>query len=175
MTGEKFTKKEIVDVIYENTGMSKTDIKFVFDAVFNTIKDALIGGFSVELRGFGVFEVKIRKARSNARNPRTGESVLGHPHGIVDFKPGKELKQEVWPLREKQKAEFFRTTGQHPLDPTNESPLPMPSLPSSSSSLPLPSALTSSLPLSSFSSSPLPPIETHETIKNQETGISARS
>jgi integration host factor subunit beta len=111
MTGEKITKKEIVDVIYEDTGMSKSNIKFVFDAVFDTIKDALVKGYAVELRGFGTFEVKIRKARLNARNPRTGETVRGCAHGIVDFKPGKALKQEVWPLKEQQQPNLYIPEG----------------------------------------------------------------
>jgi integration host factor subunit beta len=62
------------------------------------IKDALIGGNIVELRGFGTFEVRLSRGKSKARNPRTGELVDIKPHGTAFWKPGRELKQEVWKL-----------------------------------------------------------------------------
>jgi nucleoid DNA-binding protein len=99
----KFSKQEIVDKIYQDTGMNKSDIKLVCNAVFDTIKDALIGGFVIELRGFGTFSVRVRNARKKARNPRTGESVEAYAHGIASFKPGSELKRSVWPLKDKPK------------------------------------------------------------------------
>ncbi|MDR2841803.1 MAG: integration host factor subunit beta [Spirochaetaceae bacterium] len=102
MAGCKFSKAEIVDSVYQNSGLNKQEIKHVFNQIFDTIKGTLKGGGLVELRGFGTFEIRVRQARKMARNPRTGELVPAYPHGIVVFKPGKELKREVWPLTESQ-------------------------------------------------------------------------
>ena len=60
------------------------------------IKAALVSGKGIELRGFGTFEVRIRKGRQKARNPKTGEIVSVGSHGIASFRPGRELKQDVW-------------------------------------------------------------------------------
>ncbi|GMO46706.1 MAG: integration host factor subunit alpha [Termitinemataceae bacterium] len=99
MSAEKYSKARIVDRIYEDTGLNKCDIKLVFDSVFEIIKEALIGGCAVELRGFGTFTVRERKARKKARNPRTGEAVSAPAHNVATFKAGNELKQAVRPIK----------------------------------------------------------------------------
>ncbi|MDR0382588.1 MAG: integration host factor subunit beta [Spirochaetaceae bacterium] len=96
MGAGKFTKAEIIDIIYQKSDMSRADIKMALDTAFDSIKEALIGCRTVELRGFGTFEVRFRKGRSKARNPRTGEIVPVLPHGTAVFRPGKEIKQGVW-------------------------------------------------------------------------------
>jgi integration host factor subunit beta len=96
MSTVKFTKAEIIDIICEKSAVKRSDIRYTLDMILNSIKDALINGRTVEMRGFGTFEVCLRKGRSKARNPRTGEPVLAVPHGIVKFRPGKEIKQAVW-------------------------------------------------------------------------------
>jgi integration host factor subunit beta len=98
MAVKKYTKAEIIDSVYEKTGISRRDIKTVVDLVFDGIKDALIDGTIIELRGFGTFETRIRKGRQKARNPRTGEAVSVTSHGIAAFRPGRDLKQAVWNL-----------------------------------------------------------------------------
>jgi integration host factor subunit beta len=98
MAVKKYTKAEIIDAVYEKTGIARKDIKTVVDLVFDGIKDSLIGGTVVELRGFGTFETRVRKGRQKARNPKTGETVSVTSHGIAAFRPGKELKQAVWSL-----------------------------------------------------------------------------
>ncbi|MDR2543839.1 MAG: integration host factor subunit beta [Treponema sp.] len=95
----KFTKADIIDALYEKTGMNRTDIRRVVDLVFNKMKEALEQRQIIELRGFGTFEVKIRKARKQARNPKTGENIVVNPHGVVTFRSGRELKQAVWEIR----------------------------------------------------------------------------
>jgi integration host factor subunit beta len=94
--GQKVTKADIVDSVYEKTGMSRKEIRTVVDLFINEIKDALIEQQIIELRGFGTFEVRVRKGRQKARNPRTGELVSVNSHGIAAFRPGRELKQDVW-------------------------------------------------------------------------------
>ncbi|MDR1362674.1 MAG: HU family DNA-binding protein [Spirochaetaceae bacterium] len=96
MSAEKFTKAEIIDAVYEKLDMNRSDIKLALDMTLNSIKDALSDSKTVELRGFGTFEICFRKGRSKARNPRTGEPATALPHGVVKFRPGKEIKQAVW-------------------------------------------------------------------------------
>jgi integration host factor subunit beta len=95
---EKHTKTEIVDSLCEKTGMSRKEIKILIDKFIGELKDALVAGKVIELRGFGTFEIKVRKGRQKARNPRTGETVSVMPHGTAIFRPGRELKQDVWSL-----------------------------------------------------------------------------
>jgi integration host factor subunit beta len=98
MAGKKITKLDILDLIYQKTGMSRKEIREVVDLFLGDIKGALVKGVSVELRGFGTFEARIRKGRSKARNPRTGTAVTVNSHGVAAFRPGRELKQDIWPL-----------------------------------------------------------------------------
>jgi integration host factor subunit beta len=96
MAVKKYTKADVVDSLYQKTGMSRKEIRTVIDLFIDEIKDALMQKLVIELRGFGTFEVKVRRGRSKARNPRTGEAVEIHSHGIAAFRPGRELKQDVW-------------------------------------------------------------------------------
>ncbi|MDR1143748.1 MAG: HU family DNA-binding protein, partial [Spirochaetaceae bacterium] len=96
MAAKKYTKADIIDSLYEKTGMSRKEIRVFVDLFIDEIKDALMRNSAIELRGFGTFEIKIRKGRSRARNPRTGETVEITSHGIAAFRPGRELKQAVW-------------------------------------------------------------------------------
>ena len=98
MTGKKITKAEIVDAVYEKTGINRKDIKVALDIALEKIRDALAEGSIIELRGFGTFELRIRKGRKKARNPKTGEEVSVSSHGIAAFRAGKELRQLVWNL-----------------------------------------------------------------------------
>jgi len=98
----KFTKADLTDALYEETRMNRADIRHVIDLITNKMKEALINRQIIELRGFGTFEVKIRKTRKQARNPRTGESIVVHPHGVVAFRSGRELKQAVRAINEQR-------------------------------------------------------------------------
>ncbi|MDR2500679.1 MAG: integration host factor subunit beta [Treponema sp.] len=98
MAEDKFTKAEIISAIYEKTGMSRRDIREIIDLFIDEIKDALIQGMAIELRGFGTFEIRVRKGRQKARNPKTGMPVSVDSHGIAAFRPGRELKRDVWNL-----------------------------------------------------------------------------
>jgi len=99
VTNTKLTKAEIVEQISESTGLTKKDIHGVIDSFFTELKDALLNDRIVEFRGFGTFEVKTRKGREKARNPKTGQTVQVQDHGVVNFRPGKELKDAAWGLR----------------------------------------------------------------------------
>ena len=95
----KFTKADIVDAIYNKTGLNRKEIRDVMDLFINEVKAALVSYDAVELRGFGTFEIKVRKGRQRARNPKTGEIVSVNSHGIAIFRPGRELKRDVWTLK----------------------------------------------------------------------------
>src|SRR6478752_1732057 len=88
------TKKEIVKQIADRLGLTQLKTKEIVQQTFDAIVDTLIEVGRIELRNFGVFEVKQRKARK-ARNPRTGERVDVPPKNVVTFKPGKEMEERV--------------------------------------------------------------------------------
>jgi DNA-binding protein HU-beta/integration host factor subunit beta len=88
------TKKEIVKQISEEIGLTQLKTKEIVQKTFDAIVETLIRETRIELRNFGVFEVKRRKARK-ARNPRTGEKVDVEPKNVVTFKPGKEMEERV--------------------------------------------------------------------------------
>ncbi len=90
------TKADLVDQIYEaiGPGVTKKDCASVVDAFLNAVKQALADERRIELRGFGTFEVRYRKART-ARNPRTGEPVDVPPRAVPVFRPSKLWKELV--------------------------------------------------------------------------------
>jgi nucleoid DNA-binding protein len=98
-SGDKLTKAEIIEGIHERLKVNRNDIHDVLDSFFEELKGALHDDKIIELRGFGTFEIRTRKGRDRARNPKTGEIVPVHTHGVAVFRPGKELKQLAWPLR----------------------------------------------------------------------------
>ncbi|MCK5579724.1 MAG: integration host factor subunit beta [Candidatus Omnitrophica bacterium] len=88
------TKKDIVLKITDMTGIKQVDVKTIVQKTFDVIVESLVRDEKVELRNFGVFKIKERKARFG-RNPRTGESVPVPPRKVVVFKPGLEMKQRI--------------------------------------------------------------------------------
>ena len=93
------TKKEIVKAISEEIGLTQLKTKEIVQKTFDAIVDTLVQEKRIELRNFGVFEVKRRAARK-ARNPRTGERVDVAEKFVVTFKPGKEMEEKVRQLEE---------------------------------------------------------------------------
>jgi len=88
------TKKEIVKQISDELGLTQLKVKDIVQKTFDAIVETLLREKRIELRNFGVFEVKRRKARK-ARNPRTGDPVEVEPKNVVTFKPGKEMEEKV--------------------------------------------------------------------------------
>jgi DNA-binding protein HU-beta len=84
-------KLDIVNEVVNRTGVTKTKAEVAVETVFDAMKKALERGERIELRGFGVFNVKPRKT-GIGRNPRTGAEVTIRPGRAVRFKPGKELQ-----------------------------------------------------------------------------------
>ena len=83
-------KQDIVHRVIERTGLPRNKAEAAVDTIFESLKKALAVGERIELRGFGVFNVRPRKT-GIGRNPRTGAEVTITPGKAVRFKPGKEL------------------------------------------------------------------------------------
>ena len=94
----KLTKNDLIESVYLKTKVDKQCVQLVVDSIFEQLKISLQSGKKIELRGFGTFENRMRKGRSKARNPKTGEIVSVDPHFVSVFRPGKEIKQAVWNL-----------------------------------------------------------------------------
>ena len=88
------TKKEIVRSIAEKLNLTQLQTKDIVQNVFDCLAETLVTEGRVELRNFGVFEVRKRKARK-ARNPRTGEAVQVKERIVVVFKNGKALEEAL--------------------------------------------------------------------------------
>ena len=88
------TKNDMVVSIAKVTGLKQADIKRIVQMVLDGIIDVLVAERRIELRNFGVFEVRHRKARK-ARNPRTGEEVMVPEKEVVTFKPGRIMNEKI--------------------------------------------------------------------------------
>lgn len=97
------TKKEIVKTISEEIGLTQLKTKEIVQKTFDAIVESLVDERRIELRNFGVFEVKKRAARK-ARNPRTGQRVDVPAKFVVTFKPGKEMEEKVRELEMREAA-----------------------------------------------------------------------
>lgn len=101
------TKKEIVKTISEEIGLTQLKTKEIVQKTFDAIVETLVEERRIELRNFGVFEVKERAARK-ARNPRTGQRVDVPEKFVVTFKPGKEMEEKVRQLEAARKEREAR-------------------------------------------------------------------
>jgi len=105
------TKRELVTQVSERLGCTQHEAADVIQGTLDAVIDALAEGHRLEIRNFGVFEIKVRDARVG-RNPRTGETVPIEEKRVAVFKPGKALKERV---------EQF---GQADPEPATEPPVP---------------------------------------------------
>lgn len=95
------TKRDLVTRISNDLGLIQQDVMGVVQKTLDYITEALVNGHTVELRNFGVFEVKLRRPRVG-RNPNAPEKDIAIPaRAVVRFKPGKEMREQVLKLTEK--------------------------------------------------------------------------
>ncbi len=99
MSDLKVTKGELVDAVYKSTDVEKQDIQKVIDSFLLHTRGFLETGCTIELRGFGTFEARLRKGRAIARNPKTGEKISVEPHYVAAFRAGQILKDKLWKLK----------------------------------------------------------------------------
>lgn len=88
------TKKNLVDRVSNNTRLTQIDTRIIIESFLDFISKSLQQGKNVEIRGFGRFKIKERKART-ARNPRTGETVQVEAGYKPVFEASKELRKRV--------------------------------------------------------------------------------
>ncbi len=89
------TKSELIEeVARQAPDISKRDIEIVVNTIFDSMTEALVRHDRIEIRGFGSFIAKPRRAREG-RNPRTGEKVLVPKKWVPFFTVGKELRERV--------------------------------------------------------------------------------
>ena len=114
MEKDKLTKAAIIENLHEEfldpddkrfkglemNKLSRGQIHEVIDCFFEEVKAGLIDDQIIELRGFGTFEIRTRKGREKARNPKTGHMVSVQTHGVAVFRPGKEIQEKVWDIRQ---------------------------------------------------------------------------
>ncbi len=98
------TKKEIVQSISQELGLPKSKTREIVQKTFDAIIDTLVSEGRIELRNFGIFEVKKRAARPG-RNPRTGDQLIVPERFVVNFKPGKIMEERVKRLQAKSVSE----------------------------------------------------------------------
>jgi nucleoid DNA-binding protein len=118
------TKKEIVKTISDEIGLTQLKTKEIVQKTFDAIVETLVEEHRIELRNFGVFEVKKRAARK-ARNPRTGDKVYVPEKYVVTFKPGKEMEARVRELEEKAAQEAARKNQQLEHEANSQQPADM--------------------------------------------------
>ncbi len=88
------TKRDLIIEVAERLGFTQNEVSGVVQATLDAITESLAEGQRLEIRNFGVFEVKSRDARIG-RNPRTGQEVPISEKRVATFKPGKALKERV--------------------------------------------------------------------------------
>jgi len=95
------TKRELVIGVAQSLGFTQSEVAAIVQTTLDTIIETLAQGDRLEIRNFGVFEIKSRESRVG-RNPRTGEEVPIAGKRVAAFKPGKALKERVMNSRTAQ-------------------------------------------------------------------------
>ena len=93
-------KSDLVKKLFKNKdSFTEDDLEKSTNTILNFLSDTLFKGDRIEIRNFGIFEVKPTKAKPKARNPRTNEEIFVPAHKKIAFKPGKILKEELGKAR----------------------------------------------------------------------------
>ena len=98
MKKNTYTKKDIIDRLSMRNGISKQESSVMLKLVLDEILSVLLKSeknYRLEIRGFGIFNIKPTKARNNARNPKTNERIRVPERRKISFKPGKILNQKL--------------------------------------------------------------------------------
>ena len=102
------TRSDLIDELAEHfRQLTKGDTELAINTILDALRDALVQGKHIEIRGFGSFSVAHRAERIG-RNPRNGESVAVPEKRVVHFKPGKALRESVAEPNAKAKVNASR-------------------------------------------------------------------
>ena len=104
------TKKDLALLVSRSTGCKKNLAAKMVDSLFVAMRDSLIQGNRIEIRGFGVFQVKDTRPKPAARNPRTGEIIYVPARRKTHFKPGRLLKEALHKTAESSEPERGKGT-----------------------------------------------------------------
>jgi nucleoid DNA-binding protein len=96
------TKRDLVVKIANETGFIQADVAEVVQQTLDYIADELASGENIELRNFGVFEIKVRKSRKGRNPKQPADEVVIPERSVVKFRAGKELKERVEKLKSSQ-------------------------------------------------------------------------
>ena len=88
------TRADLIDAVYKEIGLSRTESSIIIESILDHIIAALIKGETVKLAGFGTFDVRHKRSRMG-RNPKTGREVPITPRRVLGFRPSSILKQRV--------------------------------------------------------------------------------
>ena len=89
------TKKNLALKVSQQTGCNRDLASKMVETVFETMRESLVDGRRIEIRGFGVFQVKDTRPKPTARNPRTGQIIYVPARRKTHFRAGKLLKEEL--------------------------------------------------------------------------------
>ena len=117
------TKKDLARVVADTIGCKNNLTLQMVDSLFEAMRDTLIEGNRIEIRGFGVLEVKNTKPKPAARNPRTGEVVYVPARRKTHFKPGKQLKEALHSAPSDQNGEAEPAYSATPSEETDNRPV----------------------------------------------------
>ncbi|HEY3813728.1 MAG TPA: integration host factor subunit alpha [Caulobacteraceae bacterium] len=94
MKGETLTRADLCEAVYEEVGLSRQECSQLVERTLDLIADALEQGQTVKLSGFGVFQVRAKRARMG-RNPKTGEPAAIDPRRVISFRASQVMKARV--------------------------------------------------------------------------------
>lgn len=115
------TKRELVMEVASKLGMTQNEVSSIVQETLDTITESLSEGQRLEIRNFGVFEIKLRDARIG-RNPRTGQEVPIPEKRVASFRPGKALKEWVQAGPDGKPHHLFRNDDEQPIAPASQAP-----------------------------------------------------
>src|SRR4051812_8966952 len=94
MKGETLTRADLCEAVHEEVGLSRQDCAGLVERTLELVVEALEGGETVKLSGFGVFQVRAKRARMG-RNPKTGEPAEIEPRRVIGFHASQVMKTRV--------------------------------------------------------------------------------
>jgi len=88
------TKADLIELVYDEVGLSKQDSADIVETFLDIIKETLIDGENIKLSGFGGFNIRDKRAR-RGRNPQAGEAITITPRRVLTFKASNVLREEL--------------------------------------------------------------------------------
>jgi integration host factor subunit alpha len=94
MKGATLTRADLCEAVHDEVGLTRQDCSGLVERTLDLVAEALEKGDTVKLSGFGVFQVRAKRARTG-RNPKTGEAAAIHPRRVIGFRASQVMKARV--------------------------------------------------------------------------------